>query len=302
MQASAIHYLAVADDPPIIAAAMPEKTVQIWSWKTGQQLGEFKTIFNSGGKRLALTSDGSICIAGGWGRGLAAYSVPNGTLLWHRKDVHKVQAVRLGGSSREIYCGVESSSAHILMAATGESIGRVRGAINIYGSQYSSHRLIQRKGRYEVYGDTEFGVPAMSFALLDAVFSPTALCLSDPGIRLIDLNTGLGLWHLDIGSNHLAFNSSDQRFYCVGSTFPGRIPNAPDRNSLLRLASSIQECDEVVTLGAGQAGEQHSLNPVEFLLPHKEMYSRLRRALDWHISTSRDAIIRRPDWMDCSTL
>jgi hypothetical protein len=91
----------------------------------------------------------------------------------------------------------------------------------------------------------------MSFALLDAVFSPTALCLSDPGIRLIDLNTGLGLWHLDIGSNHLAFNSSDQRFYCVGSTFPGRIPNAPDRNSLLRLASSIQECDEVVTLGAG---------------------------------------------------
>jgi hypothetical protein len=254
MRASDIRELAISDESAIVAAALFEKTVQIWSWTTGQQLGEFKTVFSFGGRRLALTPDGSICIAGGWGRGLAAYSVPDGRILWHRRDIHRVQTVRLSGSGREIYCGVEASPAHILVAATGEHIGRVRAAIGLYGSRYTSHRMIVKKGRYEVHGETEFKVPAWSFGLLDATFSPEALCLSEPGnflhpseatagIRSIDLTTGNLLWHLSIGSNHLAFNSMDQKFYCAGSEL-----NAPRKTFLIRLASRLQDCDHLAAL------------------------------------------------------
>ena len=54
MQDSAIQHLAITDESSIVAAALFEKTVQIWSWKTGQQLGEFQTMLDFGGRRLAL--------------------------------------------------------------------------------------------------------------------------------------------------------------------------------------------------------------------------------------------------------
>ena len=214
-----------------------------------------------GGRRLALTPDGRTCIVGAWGqrgrgpRGLAAYSIPDGKLLWNREDIHHIQYVTLSGSGREIYCGVEGSFAHIIDAATGEQLGRVRSAIKIVGSRYTSHKLNVKKGGYLVNGESEFEILPLSFALLDAVFSPEALCLSEPknalhpreevgGIRLIDLATAEQLWYLDLGSNHLAFNSSDRSFYCVDVA-----RTAPHNRSLIRLASSLLECEQVVALG-----------------------------------------------------
>jgi hypothetical protein len=152
MRDSAIRHLAITDESSIVAAALFEKTVQIWSWETGQQLGEFQTMLDFGGRRLALTPDGNACIVGAYGqdgrgaRGLAAYSIPDGRVLWNRKDIHHVQHVRLSGSGREIYCGVEGSSAHIIDTATGNPLGRVRSATKIVGSRYTSHQLIVQKG------------------------------------------------------------------------------------------------------------------------------------------------------------
>lgn len=263
MRNSAIRHLAITDESTIVAAALFEKTVQIWSWKTGQQLGEFQTMLDFGGRRLALTPDGSACIVGAWGqrgdggRGLAAYSIPDGGILWNRTDIRHTQCVRVSGSGREIYCGVEGSSAHIIETATGATLGRVRSASEIIGSRYASHQLIVQKKRYSVRGGSEFEIQPASFALLDAAFSPEAVCLSEPknamhpreeigGIRMIDLVTGETQWHLDLGSNHLAFNSADQKFYCVAVA-----RMAPHNRSLIRLAGSLLECDQILSLGRG---------------------------------------------------
>jgi hypothetical protein len=151
MRDSAIRHLAVCDKSEIIAAALFEETVQIWSWKTGDQLGEFETVLDFGGQRMALTPNGMVCIAGSWGRrrkgrrGLAAYSVPNGTLLWLREDIPHIQSVRLSGSGEQIYCGVEGSSAHIIETATGQTLQRIRAATEIIGSPYTEHKLIVQK-------------------------------------------------------------------------------------------------------------------------------------------------------------
>src|SRR5580693_1986124 len=113
MRKSAIQELAIIDEPPIAAASFLETRVQIWSWKTSQLLGEFETILDLGGQRLALTPNGRMCIAGSYRHGLAAYSVTDGHLLWHRKDLRKVQLVNLSASGSEIYCGDERPSVHI---------------------------------------------------------------------------------------------------------------------------------------------------------------------------------------------
>jgi len=258
---SAIRHLAITDECSIVAAALFEKTVQIWSWKTGRQLGEFQTMLDFGGRRLALTPDGSTCIVGSWGqrgrgaRGLGAYSIPDGRLLWNRKEIRHIQNVGLSGSGQEIYCGLDGASAHIIETATGETLGRVRGAKKIFGSRYTSHQLIVQKDRYLVRAGSEFEISPLSFGLLDAAFSPAAVCLSEPknflhpaeqigGIRLVDLTTGESRWRLDLGANHLAFNSADHRFYCVAVA-----GIAPHNRSLVRLANSLLECDQILPLG-----------------------------------------------------
>lgn len=279
MRHSAIRHLAVSDESGIVVAALFEETVQIWSWKTGDQLGEFETALDFGGRRLAVTPDGTACIVGSYGRrkkgmrGLSAYSIPNGTLLWRREDIPHIQVVSLSGSGQEIYCGVEGSSAYIIETATGETLGRVRGATRIVGSRYTQHNLIVQKcpevamdcsvtskvrfnyPNYLMRGPSKFQISPLSFGLLDAVFSPDAVCLVEPkdalhprenigGTRLIDLETGAVRWHIDIGSNHLAFNASDGRFYCVTA------PRANPRDcSLIRLASTLLDCDQVAFLG-----------------------------------------------------
>jgi WD40 repeat protein len=262
MRASSIRHLAITDEPSIVAAALFEKTVQIWSCKTGKQLGEFQTMLDFGGKRLALTPDGSSCIVGAWGqrargpRGLAAYSIPDGKLLWNREEIRHIQYVRLSGSGREIYCGIEGSSAHIINSATGETLERVRRATKIVGSRYTAHQLIVQTGsRYLVRGQNQFEIPAQSFALLDAVFSPEAICLSEAkdgmgpsenigGIRLFDLATGELRWHSNLGAKNLTFNFSDQRFYCVAEN-----SDDPSNRSLVRLRGDILQCDQVLALG-----------------------------------------------------
>jgi WD40 repeat protein len=280
MRDSAIRHLAVSDESEIVAAGFFEKTVQIWSWKTGEQIGEFQTLLDFGMRKLALSPDGKRCIVGRWGpksgglRGLAAYSVPDGRLLWNRKQIKHIANIRMSGSGQEIYCGVQDSSAYIIDAATGEIRSRVRGAAEIVGSRYSQHRLIVPKQskvvmecrlitskvysnypNYLMRGPTEFEIHPLSFGLHDAVFSPDAICLSEPtnalhpreeigGVRLIDLENGAARWHIDLGSNHLAFNSSDGSFYCVA------VLHDPRNRSLVRLADTILDCDRVALLGA----------------------------------------------------
>lgn len=83
MRDSAIRHLAACDRSSLIAAALFESTVQIWSLDSSQQIAEFETILDFGGQRLVLAADGKICITGSWSAGLAAYSVPDGRRLWH---------------------------------------------------------------------------------------------------------------------------------------------------------------------------------------------------------------------------
>ncbi len=217
MRQSAIRHLSVSDESGIIVAALFEETVQIWSWKTGQQIGEFQTMLDFGGRRLALSPDGRKCIVGAWGRkgrgagGLAAYSVPDGRLLWNRDEIKRIQNVRISGSGQEIYCGVEGSSAYIIEAATGEVRGTVKCASEIVGSRCTQHKLIvQRRSKvvvgcrpitskvyfnypnYLILGPNEFEIHPFSFGLLDACFHPTRYAFQSQKMRCIRARMSAG--------------------------------------------------------------------------------------------------------------
>ena len=252
MRGSAIRHLAVCDDSPNIAAAVFESTVQIWCSDDAQQIGEFRTTLDFGGKRLALAADGRICITGSWNAGLAAYLVPTGALLWHRRDLVEIQTLSIDASGRNLYCSFESRPLAVIDVDTGIVTSTINGAEEVFFSRFGDHSLIVERQKYRVQGDHEFEItPQSPCGMQDAAFSPEAVCISEPmtGIRCFDIRSGVQRWHhrglISIhGCNHLAFNASDYEFYCIATT-----DAPPHDSSLIRLAPNLLECDTVASIG-----------------------------------------------------
>lgn|SRR5579864_2198608 len=61
---TAIRQLAVCGERSLIAAALFESTVQIWSYDGAQERGQFESILDFGGLRLTFAANGSVCVAG----------------------------------------------------------------------------------------------------------------------------------------------------------------------------------------------------------------------------------------------
>ena len=103
------------------------------------------------------------------------------------------------------------------------------------------------------------------------------------GIRSIDLRKGEPIWNLDLGSNHLAFNSFDQRFYCVAVA-----QVAPHSRSLVRLASNLLECEQVKSLGRCWE-EAFTPSGRVLIISHGDVYETSTGALLSHLDfTERD--------------
>jgi hypothetical protein len=247
MRDSAIRQIAACDKSSRIAAAFFDSTVQIWCWEKAQQVGEFETVLDFGGRRLVLAAEGSICIAGSWKRGLAAYSVPDGRCLWWRSDLKHVQVLTLGASAKEVNCGFEDRPLAVIDVKTGTTLKTVKDASRIICSRFGLCALERQRSRYRVVGEHVFDIAPMSFALVDGAFSPEAVCIAEPhaGIRCIELVSAEQLWHhKPLWSRHLTFCESDYNFYCAAKN-----NTEPHELSLLRLAPRLIDCDQMAFVG-----------------------------------------------------
>jgi len=87
-----VHELSSARHKPIIAAAASKRAVAIWNGETGERLTEMDTVYGFGGGRLALSPDGTCCVAADYSKfGVACYAALDGRVRWHRRDVRHVQ-------------------------------------------------------------------------------------------------------------------------------------------------------------------------------------------------------------------
>lgn len=248
MYDSAIRHLYGSDDTPLVAAAFFESVVQIWSVEDGQKLGEFPTVLDFGGRRLALADGGNLCVAASWDRGLAAYSVPEGRILWHRTEFRQIQNVTCSRSGQEIFCSFDNGSTAVVAPHPGALLKRIDRAHRVIcGRSDQVQLLVNARVNYHINGPTSFDIPPLSFGLRDAAFSEYSVCISEPraGIRCIDLVTQRTLWHHEsIRTNWVAFCSEDHEFYCVATT-----DRPPHDCSLIRLAPRLLDCEQVAWLG-----------------------------------------------------
>lgn len=220
MRSSAIRTLRAAAHAPVIAAALFERTVQIWNWGTGERTCEFDTVTDG---RLSLSPSGDYLVAANWRKGkrggVACYSTRTGEKLWHRQDIRRTGRLRFASNDAAIWCGIAGSPLQRLDANTGETVAAERAVQEVVDSPYSAHRLVISRQQIRIQGTSEVVVPRLSFAVLDAAFSENALCLTEAGgiVRCIDLDLGQERWRYVPPTSHhlifLSYNNVDHCFY-----------------------------------------------------------------------------------------
>src|SRR5882724_12685751 len=97
-QATAVRQLATSRRGNVFAAGEFERGVHLYDLLTLERLRTIDTTLDFGGRRLAISNDGSTLIAGAYQvHGIAAYSCDTGKELWRRKDLKKVQQINFNG-------------------------------------------------------------------------------------------------------------------------------------------------------------------------------------------------------------
>lgn len=225
MLASAINELAVSKNPQWIAAAYFEKIIQIWDLNSRRRINEFSTVFCSGAGNLALTDSAEILVAGlsrTHGR-VAAYEVPSGRTLWERKFAYP-RLLRLHPSGQSILCTKNNRSVIRLDVSTGTTLEVIDGferyiegpygdILSVPSKKAEPLNLIGRGGKSNI--------SRLSFALLDARFSPHSVCLTEARgpVRCISCLDANLEWTFDPGTDchvlRLHYSSGINAFFGV---------------------------------------------------------------------------------------
>lgn len=196
-----ISHLATSPNGSRVAAGEFERTVQIWDLKSRKRISIFDTVLSYGGHRLAITGDGKVCIAGAYlVEGVVAYSTTTGKIVWHRKDLKKVQRIRISNDDQRVFCCFSEKSCQILDRRTGKTVSTWSGVRDVWLSDVAPVALLEKNSGILVrslHGQKALrldckprvGLLAAAFTLDHCVISESAGAL-----RCFDLKTGRECW------------------------------------------------------------------------------------------------------------
>lgn len=193
-----ISHIATSFDGRIFATGEFKELVSIWDIDEGTHKGSFRTHLDYGGHRLAISPDGQLCAAGAYSiYGISVYNVPDGSVVWTRKDLKKVQWLGFDPTSGNLLAGFDSKPLHVLNSRTGETLETLRGVRQKKCNPYNDTCLVDGT-KLEIRGNA--GKPIVlqrcTFAILDGAFSPGVVYLTESGgpLRAIDCTNGALLW------------------------------------------------------------------------------------------------------------
>jgi Anaphase-promoting complex subunit 4 WD40 domain len=158
-----------------------ERQVKVWSLVDRRQLGDFSTVLDFGGRRLALCAHDSdpIVIAGAWERhGICGYGL-NGEQFWQRKDLKKVQRLSWAGNGELVTACFDEGPMRVLDASSGETVDEVRAVRRFTPSPFGDTGGAHLLGHAAVIDTTTWTLhwkaPITGFAILSMALAPGAI-------------------------------------------------------------------------------------------------------------------------------
>ncbi|MHB1457863.1 MAG: hypothetical protein ACYC0V_13215 [Armatimonadota bacterium] len=130
-----IHYITASESTSIFAVGAPEHDVVVWDFSKRLKLGEFKTIMDAGGKRLAVYNrEPRLLVAGAYNRyGICAYNLgcPN-EKVWWRRDLKNPQVITVSERLGLMASSFGYRALKLIDVATGDTIRKFPKAFECY--------------------------------------------------------------------------------------------------------------------------------------------------------------------------
>jgi hypothetical protein len=204
-----------------VAAEFEERT-HIWDVRKLRHVISFATILDFGGNRLAISSDGTLCVTASFEKhGVACYSTDSGNELWRRADVRHSQLISFTANDDGIIVCTDDKSTYILSRMDGRTVNTFKNVHRVIESEWGSF-FFQSGDQMKVTGPSGFVrvIPRLKFAELAVAFSPAQVCLSESGgaIRCIEIGSGAEVWcHFQKGHHaiQLFYSRSEHAFFAV---------------------------------------------------------------------------------------
>lgn len=226
-----IRHIATSYGGQTIALAEFEKRVQVFDIKSMQVISEFDTILDFGGRRLAISEDGKICICGCWARhGICAYETKTGNLLWQRIDLKRVQQIQiLHADNTKFFAQFEVGTSRILDINTGLDIEKISSAKYIFNSRYLEIDIIGKSSKIQIMDRETKKIKAkierQNFATLDLNIADNCFVTSESGgpLSCYDILSGQLKWRIPISEDghflRVAFNEELDHYLGVSWPF-----------------------------------------------------------------------------------
>jgi hypothetical protein len=194
----------------LFATGRYENIVDVWSFSERKKLSDFNTILDFGGFRLAIiVSDSPVVSTGSWAKGITTYTVANGSILWTRPDLRRIQQICDLSDDKLPLIGVslDSGPYHILRADTGKEHSKLAGIETVYASLFEPlYFLVDNTRQVHL---SALRIPPIwkkdinSFAILHAAFSPKQVVFSEARgpVSCFDFY-GTKVWEFQPQNNH----------------------------------------------------------------------------------------------------
>lgn len=187
------HVAAPRWEPDLFVAGEFERTAHVWSLSRATEVATVDTVFDFGGRRLAIvTGDAPVIVAGAWARhGVCGYSL-TGEQIWQNKARSAVQSVTALGSGR-VAVGYAKGPAAVLDAMTGQELRSLRAVTGVHALTPAMSLL--ESTTYVQLADTNLEaigkrIALRSFAVLDAATSGEHVAVAEAAgpLRILDLD------------------------------------------------------------------------------------------------------------------
>jgi WD40 repeat protein len=190
-----IRNIAAARDVPIVAIGAWEHEVELWDAASAIRIATFKTALDSGGRRLVVSHDGTRIAAAAYREhGVSVFDAWSGRVVWTRKDLQGIQILTWSRDGSRLYCGLEVDILHEIDLATGKTLEKLTNVRTRVDSPFDNAFLLDGK-RLKVHSTSglSFLPRRETFCVLDAVFGPNVLAISESGgsIRVFSLESGV---------------------------------------------------------------------------------------------------------------
>jgi hypothetical protein len=202
-----IRHLAASRTGALVAAGEFERNVHVWDIASRKHIRSLETILDFGGRRLAISCDGHLLVAGAYRTGgVACYSIENGNKVWQRPDLRQPQIIHFSNDDNRIIVGDGKGTCRILERERGQTLKELRNVRNIVESAwepavFASAKVIEiRTPEYELLS----AIPRASFAELDVTFARQYIVISESGgpLRCCETASGREVWRYQQEGRH----------------------------------------------------------------------------------------------------